>query len=707
MADKTFWTPANIKRLDALVRGGALIVTLQKAAAILGTSYASLRAEVLRRGIAVNGRSFDWTPAKLHILKAMTDGQGKLILPAGRAARIIGCDKHAIVGGLLKISGDQFVPVDVARLMHLVDAGGHLTMPLHDAARALKCSPKALKTAMHKLGIRPQPHFQWTPDKLALLWSLVGNDGKLRETLAQAARHIGCSPRALQLRLALPPSKRWIPPARAVSFRVPLAPNKKPAPFQDLRDVCSNGVLTIPVPKAATTFKVSENTIRYRLKIIGAKAGNSPARITKTRDEMLLRMSKDQVLTLPVSEAAKTLRCQPETVRRSMKRLGLTFPPRGMPRRPKATRSAEIEGPTVDIAPLLALLRRWWPALPPMLVTRAVATHPPLTRMTEEGVAHRLRALAALYGIEEAAATKLAVSAPALFSEDLSALRSSHRDNARTLGLDRITYLSLVTSVPRLALLPPTVLTTRLASTGAFLDLDSAATVALIRREPDLLLASSGALSRVADRLAAALDLPLTSIKTALRRKPNLFKLYPEILIAHRDAAASLLHVQPGTVGRAFVTSPTLLQVKPETIASNIHSSAQLLQCDKSRLAAAFLQRPALLTMKPASIARRVDNLAAIFLVNRSLIVETVLKYPYLLTFAADNTAEKADLLVKLSEAVGKPATPADILTALPMAFSYSKERIALRVELAREGLGTRSVGGMLNLTDDKANALR
>lgn len=104
MANKTFWNAENRARLDAMVRKGALLVSLEKAAEILGTSFSTVHAEITRRGIKPSGRhTFEWTPARRKMLRAILDDEGKLILPRANAAKIIGCDRATLITGLIAL----------------------------------------------------------------------------------------------------------------------------------------------------------------------------------------------------------------------------------------------------------------------------------------------------------------------------------------------------------------------------------------------------------------------------------------------------------------------------------------------------------------------------------------------------------------------------------------------------------------------------
>lgn len=583
MANKTFWNAENRSRLDAMVRKGTLLVSLEKAAEILGTSFSTVHTEITRRGIKPSGRhTFEWTPARRKMLRAMLDDEVKFILPRANAAKIIGCDRSTLITGLIALEGSAPVPVDLAALKAMVMKKGTLALPLHDAARKLGCSRTALRNAMRKLKLRGAPRFEWTADKTALLQELIGADGRLVHPNDAAAR-IGCSVRALQYRLA------------------------------------------------------------------------------EIRTQQ------------PVSERA----------------------------RPKA--NAE---PTAVGAVLLAM-RRWLPRLAPMQVSAAVKAEPELAGMDEQRIGHRLRALAAMYGMTESAALQMALSAPGLFVADLSMLRRNLREAAAAVGLDPKAYARLAVRKPALALIEGAAMTERIGKLAILLHADRNKTLSLARRNPSLLAVPSNDLLARRRALAAALRLPSKAIATAARRKPNILFFSSAVLAGHCRDLAQHTGQSHNAVARAFIASPALLQVKPETIDANAEEAARLLGLSKMHVLGAFFAKPVLLTMRPAHIAERVDVLTRIFEIKHADMMEVLLKYPYLLTFATDNTAEKAGLLVKLSEAVGTPATPAEILAQVPMAYSYAKERIAARVEMAREGKGWKSVGAMLSMPEEKAVKLR
>lgn len=586
MANKTFWNAENRARLDAMVRKGALLVSLEKAAEILGTSFSTVHTEITRRGIKPSGRhTFEWTPARRKMLRAMLDDEGKFILPRGNAAKIIGCDRSTLITGLIALEGSAPSFVNLASLKAMATKDATLTLPLHDAARKLGCSRTALRNAMRKLGLRGAGRFEWTADKTALLQSMLRTDGRLKVPNDAAARRIGCSVRALQYRLAETGKQN-------------------------------------PVPE--------------------------PAR----REE-----------------------------------------------KPKAE-------PTAAGA-VLIVMRRWLPRLAPMQVSAAVTAEPELAGMGEERIGHRLRALAKIYGVTESASLQMALSAPGMFVADLSVLRRNLREAAAAIGLDAKTYAHLTVKKPALALIDGATMDERIGLLSNLLHADRDKTLSLARRNPNLLAVPSDDLLARRKALAAALRLPEKTIATAVRRKPNILFFSSAVLAGHCRDLTERTGQSHDAVARAFIASPALLQVKPETIDANADGLARLLGCNKAHIMASFFAKPVLLTIRPAHIAERVGALTRIFEVTREVMMEVLLKYPYLLTFATDNTAEKAGLLVKLSEALGKPATPAEILAQVPMAYSYAKERIAARVEMAREGIGLQSIGAMLSMPEEKAVKLR
>ncbi len=485
----SFWTPANNKRLQALVQRNQLILRVEDAAQLLGTSPAIVRAELKKRNHEpLNGRGKLWTQDKLAKLKLLVNAQGTLIISRNKAATILGCDRSSLVQGLLQLDKREpqrftLTPVNIARVRKLADHRGHLTLPIHDAARKLGCSEKVLKAALKKLGLRARPGFTWRSDKLTLLRSMLDKGGRLTLTHHVAARKLGCSARALQNRRALPAPRRWTPSIATVVTPTTKAPN---------------GVQPLP--------------------------------------------------------AAET-------------------------------------GAVVDD-------------------------------------------LAALFKIDAAGAERL------------------------------------------------------------------------LQRHPRFSRKSAADLRSKMEARADALSLPFDSIITAVKRKPNIVRLSPANLRDTCMRVAALLDVKPAAVAIAFIKSPALLQVKPETITANLTEAARLFVCERAHLASAFLSRPALLTMRPAFLAERLLKLGEILGYGHTQMLEKVLAYPYLLTFATETTAEKARMLVKLSQAVGRNDSPAEVLRLVPMAFSYSKERIAQRVELARTSKGPRSIGGLLHLTDKQAEEL-
>ncbi len=101
----SFWTPANVKRLQALVQRGRMIVSVEDAAQLLGTTFAIVRAEIKKRNyLPLNPHGELWTTDKLAKLKLLVNTQRKLIVTRSKAATILGCDRSSIVQGLLQIN---------------------------------------------------------------------------------------------------------------------------------------------------------------------------------------------------------------------------------------------------------------------------------------------------------------------------------------------------------------------------------------------------------------------------------------------------------------------------------------------------------------------------------------------------------------------------------------------------------------------------
>lgn len=469
--------------------------------------------------------------------------------------------------------------MDAAQLKRLVSKNGHLKIHRHDAARRLGCSEKALRNAMRSLGVRGAPRFTWTPDKVALLAELTDTDGRLMFPHADTARRIGCSVRALQMRLGVSGLRR-----------------KDPTP---------------KVPSAPTA----------------------------------------------------------------------------VPR-------------------LIKAMRRWLPRLAPMQVAAAVKSEPALAEMRDESLGHRLRALGTVYSVAESEALQMALSAAGLFVADLPVLRRNLRDGAAALGMEIKDHAKLISKKPALALVAGADIIERVGHLPDFLGIESGRAISLARRYPNLLLLTPNDLRKGAEALAKALRLSRDTVIIAVRRQPNILSFSTAVLADHCSAVARVTGALLPDIATAFIQNPSILQVKPETIGANIAETARLIGCGSADIARSFLAKPPLLTMRPSFVAEKLDALARIFELSRERMTERVLAYPYLLTFATENTAEKLGLLVKLSEAVGKPATSAEILAMVPMAFSYAKERIAARVEMARAEVGPRSVGGMLSLSDEKAAEL-
>jgi hypothetical protein len=579
VANKTFWTPENRRRLDAMVRKGTLLVSLEKAAEILGTSFSTVHAEIMRRGVKPAGHdAFEWTIERLKMLRAMVDEQGNLILPRANAAKIIGCGRSTLVTGLIKVRGGAKRQVDPPKLKALVADDRQPRVGRHEAARPLSGTGKTLRPPMRVAGARGAPRFRWTSERIAQLQSLT-KGGRLTVPHAEAALQLGCSLRALQAYL-------------------------------------------------------SEN------------------------------------------------------------RTGTRIPP---------TRKKRVDQPSA-VGALLTIMRAWLPNLAPFQVAAALAAEPRLDGQSAAQLAIRLRKLATIYHASEPDALRMALSAPGLFRAEPAVLRRNLRASAHALGMDAKDYVHAVRKKPALASQD---IQRHFADLPSLLDLSAESAKRLFLRYPHLLIETPKQLRGRMKALAKALDLPTASIIAAVRRQPNILRMSIQLQVKHCADVARILDVDFQAVAAAYIQNPSLLQVKPETIRNNIAASSRLLGCERRVVAAAFLRKPPLLTMRPAFIAAKAHKLARIFKLSRHEMTERVLSYPYLLSFSVENTTAKARLLRNLAEALGTPATTAEILSMCPMALSYAKERIAKRVEMAREGIGRATIGAMLSMSDSKADSLR
>lgn len=618
-----------------------MLVTIADAATLLGTSEATVHVEVRRRGVSFLGRNELWTPDNLAKLRLLVDQQGKLKISAPKAALIIGCDRDSLVQGLLAIQG-RGAPlpshkVDRKKLERLLADDGALTVSVAEAALELNCSVKVLKRILRNRGLR-------------------------------AAKEKEAKPTAASV----------------------------------LTPLCKNGMLTLSVAKAAANLKVSGQTIRNWMKELGVTAPpTSGEALTHARDEKLKDMCKDGRLTIPVQEAAKKLKCTVDTIRRSLARQNLRFPPNRShtPNRLNSTPSSPR-----TTAALLVPLRRWLPRLTPIDVARAISEVPSLAQMTDESIAFRLGALARVFNVDQPTALSMALSAPALFEKDIAEIRTTVKTAEKFFGAREPLIFP---QAPHAATLDATTFSKRMNDLTTYLAISNGRLAIVLRRSPNIANLEKKHLITHARATSKHVGIPIDSVRAAMRRQPNLLLISPDATGAHCSRAVRLLGLPRTSIARAFISNPSLLQVKPETLKANVRKGARLLGCPLPQLSSAYLNRPALFTMKPETVAGRAHNLATLFKSSDAAMVKTLLTYPYLLTFATDNTREKLWLLIKLAEAVGrKEMTPADILTHAPSAFSYAKERIAARVEMARRGIGPKSIGRLLSMSDEAAAEL-
>lgn len=199
------WTPERQHALKDLCVRGVLATTVAAAATRMGCSSGQLR-----KGLkAIDARmkpKCRWTDTRLDQLRTIIDGCGRLSVTRREACRLLNCDIKALRFGIVLLKAPAYAKYDwtpqrLEKLHSLVD-GNMLRYPLPDVMERLGCSEKVLRLAMRKLGLTAKPQFQWTADAERKFASLMRPDGKLSVTYDQAAELVGCSPRTIDNKMA-------------------------------------------------------------------------------------------------------------------------------------------------------------------------------------------------------------------------------------------------------------------------------------------------------------------------------------------------------------------------------------------------------------------------------------------------------------------------------------------------------------------------
>lgn len=147
-----------------------------------------------------------WTNDHQRRLDNLLDGD-RLTVTVREAIAIVGFPQFP----LIQVLDDQNIKRGMAKRNPAITmdmlapyvSHGHFTRSGPELARLLGCSYMVLYMAAKKLGIRTKRRtsFVWTEKRLALLKAHLAPDGSLSTSTAEAARLIGCTPQTVKQKL--------------------------------------------------------------------------------------------------------------------------------------------------------------------------------------------------------------------------------------------------------------------------------------------------------------------------------------------------------------------------------------------------------------------------------------------------------------------------------------------------------------------------
>lgn len=148
------WTRANLEKLHAMCRDGALVAPTADAAAAMGCTEQTLLRRLHKDGIRnCKPRRFSWAPDSIALLESLCS-EGILAVTCEEAASRIGCELTALgtmmeKRGFLARGRQVFCGRNLDILRESM-RGGRLTCDEQTFAARFKCSIKTLRKAVKK-----------------------------------------------------------------------------------------------------------------------------------------------------------------------------------------------------------------------------------------------------------------------------------------------------------------------------------------------------------------------------------------------------------------------------------------------------------------------------------------------------------------------------------------------------------------------------
>jgi hypothetical protein len=153
-------------------------------------------------------------------------------------------------------------------------------------------------------------------------------------------------------------------------------------------------------------------------------------------------------------------------------------------------------------------------------------------------------------------------------------------------------------------------------------------------------------------------------------RQPALFYQKPATLHANATRCAALLHISREQFNESALKHPPLFSLKPETVCANVARSAELLGVAREQFVAAALCQPPLFSLRPEGLKR------------------------------------KQFYLLKISEALASNNKMSINISGALIALCYGARRLHARFIIAKLGLMSTTLSGLLVLPAREADAI-
>lgn len=274
----------------------------------------------------------------------------------------------------------------------------------------------------------------------------------------------------------------------------------------------------------------------------------------------------------------------------------------------------------------------------------------------------------------------------------------------------RGTYASLAKAArqdPNLTAAYPTTLAANIQALATHLAIPLATMLDVAVAAPQLMALKPAPLAERLKTKAAYLNMPVQDyLVTFGKHAPaTLYRTF-ENLTHFVSTLAEGLPLPPETVKGILRRTPAVGELAPETLLGNFETLLRELPIERSRLLAAISTRPALLWQAPATIRNNAERSSAALNIPYQDFVAAAMTFTGLLTSRPDTLAAKAPLICALATVCGIDDPLADIICKMPIALTFSLERLESRLALAKSGLGPRSFARILQTSEEKAQEL-